>query len=82
MGRNLPYFKREKIRVINLYIYSYLKQNRNNVFSRILNYKSITVAQDTNNSLISCDTTVNTTEENVSMENVQSDNKVTRNNTG
>lgn len=51
-----------KIEITNLYLY--LKQNRNGVLSRVMDYKGI--AQDTEHMLSSesCDTSMNTTKEN------------------
>lgn len=53
---------------MNLYLY--LKQNRNIVLLRIMNYKDIFMPQE--DSFTSSDITINTTEESVSTESIES----------
>jgi len=60
-------FLKDRIQITNLYLY--LKQNRNGILSHILEYKDITFVQ-TEDSLVSLNTSANTTERNETIESV------------
>jgi len=64
-------FLKDRIQITNLYLF--LKQNRNGILSRILEYKGIKFVQ-TEDSLVSLDTnSANTTERNETIESVHTD---------
>jgi len=65
---------KDRIRVMNLYLY--LKQNRNDILSRIMTYKGISIAEK-EHSFTSPDTTINITGQNESVESIHSDNEIT-----
>lgn len=67
---------KDKIKIINLYLY--VKQNRNNIRSRLEDYKGIATVQDTEHSLSfrSCNTSnTSNTKQDESIESIHSDNK-------